>query len=227
MGRALDVARSEVGADGLGPLLAGPCAAPGRLFQVRPISPREPGRAGGGGHPAEGPRTRSFPTCLRSGEGGRGTAATVRGPVRVPGGVPPAAGFPRDPLGSWGDAGPLAGAPGSSICPLCKPHLGARPLSSDSRRAAWSLLDPFLPKNGRSTLCRLFTSENPFLFLFHLSIKKKKSYKEKKCSQPENSEERKGKIICKLSKSACRRIYVFEHRNSLFLKLWLLISFSP
>lgn len=49
-----------------------------------------------------------------------------------------------------------------------------------------------------------------FLFKHFFKILQKKN----KYSQPENSEEQKGKIICKLSKFACRRIYVFEHRNS-------------
>lgn len=118
MGRALDVAPSEVGADGLGPLLAGPCAAPGRWFQVRPISLREASRAGGWGAPSRGSPDAVLPHLsperrVRAWRGGHGPRANPGPCLRSS-----RLGFPRDPLGSWGDAALLRGlqAPASALC---------------------------------------------------------------------------------------------------------------
>lgn len=100
---AWTAARGEVGGEWALTASFGPLRSSGPLAPGAPLSPPEPGW---GEHPelrvaGPGPPT----TCPRSGEGGSGAAARVRGAGEGPR-VPPAADFLRDPFwGCWTSCG--------------------------------------------------------------------------------------------------------------------------
>lgn len=121
---------------GPGPRSLRPCAAPGRLLQVRPLSSREPGRVG---IPrAEG---RHLSGAARAGDLVRPPRGASEGPkalgvVRTLGSSLPAFSGPRfRSLG--GDAAPGALSGGSGTCPLCRPHLADAPSMVPDSERCW------------------------------------------------------------------------------------------
>lgn len=144
---------------GWGPRPLRPRAAPGRSLQVRPLSPREPGRVGT--PRAEG---RHLSGAARAGDvvrrpRARGLWESLRS------WVPPRRGLsPGRASEVSGGAAPGARSRGSSTCPLCPPHPADAPsVISDSERR-WRGFPLIHLRMGSSTPCRFLFQDSFFFF---------------------------------------------------------------